>query len=322
MWTVMQTVLVTGGAGFIGSHVVDRLIGKKYNVLVFDNLSSGKKENIHPKAHFIKGDVSNPKDIEKVFTNRSIDSILHIAGQPSIINSFTNPQSDFNTNFSGTMNMVMAALQHKVKRFLYASSMTTYGNPIHLPMRETDPCVPISYYGIAKYAAERFVHATAEKNDLPTPFLATSFRMFNVYGPRQSLTNPYQGVLAIFMGNVLRREPITIYGDGEQARDFVFVGDVADMWIQAITNQKSYGGIFNIGSGKQTSMNELAKYVIKACGLNVKTYPMLYKKQRPGDQRFVRADTHKAKDILNFLPKTSLDSGLKLTLDWAKKDAS
>ncbi len=316
----MKSVFVTGGAGFIGSHVVTKLIEKKYNVVILDNLSSGKRENIHPKAHFIKGDVSSPKDIESVFSKHHIDIVFHIAGQPSIINSFTNPQSDFNTNFSGTMCMVLAAVQHKVKRFIYASSMTAYGNPIRLPIKETDPCVPISYYGIAKYAAERFVHATAQKNDLTTPLLATSFRMFNVYGPRQSLTNPYQGVLAIFMGNVLRGEPITIYGDGEQARDFIFVGDVVDVWIHAITNKKSYGEIFNIGSGKQTSMTQLAHLVIKACGLNPKTYPIHYKNQRPGDQRYVRADTQKAKETLSFMPKTPLDIGLKLTLDEAKRD--
>src|SRR5260221_2072499 len=160
----MKSIFVTGGAGFIGSHVVDALIKKKCDVVILDNLSSGKRENIHPKAHFIKGDVSNPKDIEKVFSEHHIDIVFHIAGQPSIINSFTNPQSDFNTNFSGTMNMVMASLKYKISRFLYASSMTAYGNPIHLPIKETDPCIPISYYGIAKYAAERFVHATAQKN--------------------------------------------------------------------------------------------------------------------------------------------------------------
>lgn len=322
MWIIVKTVLVTGGAGFIGSHVVDKLIQEKYNVVIFDNLSSGTKKNVHPDAFFIKGDVFNPNDIDAVFAQKHIDIIFHIAGQPSIINSFTNPQQDFNTNFSGTMNMVMASLKHRISRFLYASSMTAYGNPVRLPIKETDPCVPISYYGIAKYAAERFVHATADKNDLETPLLATSFRMFNVYGPLQSLTNPYQGVLAIFMGNVLRAEPITIYGDGKQARDFIFVGDVADTWVRAIANKKSYGEVFNIGSGKQTSMRDLAHLVIKACGLNPKTYPVHYKKQRPGDQRFVEADTNKAKELLSFNPETSLDIGLKLTLDWAKHSTS
>lgn len=311
----MKTVIVTGGAGFIGSHVVDKLIEKKYKVIVFDNLMTGNKKFLSQKAQFIKGDVSIKKDVEKIFKNNKIHIVLHIAGQPSIINSFTDPSLDFNTNFTGTMNMILAATKFKVKRFLYASSMTVYGNQQKLPIEETNPCIPINYYGVAKYAAERFVHITAEKENLN----ATSFRMFNVYGPRQSLTNPYQGVLAIFIGNVLRKEKITIYGDGNQGRDFVFVGDVAKVWVDAIENEKSYGQIFNIGNGKQTSMLTLAKTVIKACSNDLKEYPIIFKNNRPGDQRYVEADITKAKKLLGFKPKFSLEEGLRKTLEWAKE---
>ncbi|HYK07931.1 MAG TPA: SDR family NAD(P)-dependent oxidoreductase [Candidatus Eisenbacteria bacterium] len=317
----MKHVLVTGGAGFIGSHVVDELLERKYSVTVFDNLASGKKEYINKKATFIKGDVSQKSQVEKLLSGSSFDVILHIAGQPSIVNSFTNPELDFGTNFIGSVNMIMGAVKHNIDRFLYASSMTVYGNPIRLPIREEDACVPINYYGIAKYAAERFIHTTASRVDLESPLNVTSFRMFNVYGPRQSLTNPYQGVLAIFMGNVLRNEPITIYGDGKQARDFVYVKDVARMWVDAIENKKSFGKVFNIGFGRQTGMLDLAKTVIHACGKNSKTYPILFKSTRSGDQRFVEADITEAKKYLRFSPTTSLENGIKKTLDWAQKYA-
>ncbi len=314
----MKRVLVTGGAGFIGSHVVDSLIEKNYSVTVFDNLASGKKEYIHKQAAFVNGDVSKKSHVEKLLSKTSFDIILHIAGQPSIVNSFTNPELDFETNFIGSVNMIMGAVKHNTNRFLYASSMTVYGNPARLPILEEDACVPINYYGIAKYAAERFIHTTANRVDLTNPLNVTSFRMFNVYGPRQSLTNPYQGVLAIFMGNVLRNEPITIYGDGKQARDFVYVGDVASMWVDAIENKKSFGNVFNIGFGRQTGMLELAKTVIKACGKDVKKYPIHFKPKRSGDQKFVEADITLAHKLLKFIPTTPLEEGIRKTLEWAQ----
>lgn len=310
-----QVVLVTGGAGFIGSQVIDELLAKQYKIVILDNLSTGFKENIHKEAVFIEGDVTKPEDIEKVLKKHKIDIIFHIAGQPSIVNSFTDPRHDFDVNFIGTFNMIQASLIHKIQRFVYASSMTVYGNPEKLPVEETDPCVPINYYGVAKYAAERFLHITALKEN---DFKVTSFRMFNVYGPRQSLTNPYQGVLAIFMGNVLRNEPITIYGDGKQGRDFIYVEDVAKTWVNTIDIKESFGKVINIGYGKQTPILMLAKSVIKAVGENPDTYPILFKEQRPGDQRFIEADISLAEKLLSFKPTTSLDEGLVKTLSWAK----
>lgn len=315
----MRTALVTGGAGFIGSHVVDRLIEKKYRVIVLDNLITGKLEFVNSKATFIKGDVTKLKDIEKVFKNNKIDVVLHIAGQPSIVNSFTDPFTDVNTNFIGTINMVLSSIKFGVDRFLYASSMTLYGNQEKLPIKETAASMPINYYGVAKFAAERFVHITSEKKELTKPFNVTSFRMFNVYGPRQSLTNPYQGVLAIFMGNVLRKEPITIFGDGSQGRDFVYVEDVANVWVDSIENKKSFGNVYNIGSGKKVSISSLAKIVIDACGFDSKTYPIIYKQKRSGDQKLIEADIKKARKDLKFKPHYSLSKGLKATLEWAKK---
>src|SRR5262249_16653120 len=159
-----------------------------------------------------------------------LDAVCHIAGQVSLIRSFTDPLIDLRTNTEGTINVLQLCVRHRVPRVLYASSMTVYGHAAVLPTPESTPCCPVSYYGITKHAAERYVHTTAERPDLGFELHATSFRMYNVYGPRQAVDNPYQGVLGIFLGNLLRHEPLTIFGDGEQSRDFVYVDDVVDAW--------------------------------------------------------------------------------------------
>lgn len=209
-----KTALVTGGAGFIGSHMVDRLIELGYGVVVLDNEATGFRENVNAKAEYIRGDVSKPEDVEQAF-HYEVDVVFHIAGQASTIRSFDDPEGDLRVNINGTINAVKKCLEHRVPRLLYASSMAVYGHPETLPISESQPRKPISYYGITKYAAERYVHATAERVDLDFEFNVTSFRMFNVCGERQSLSNPYQGVVGIFIGNMLRDEPITIHSDGE-----------------------------------------------------------------------------------------------------------
>lgn len=319
--TFMKTVLVTGGAGFIGSHIVDKLIEKNHTVIVVDNLVSGNRKNLPKDVAFIKADIQNSGELENIFKTNTIDTVFHLAGQPSIVNSFADPYTDVNTNFVGTINVLMAAQKYHVKRFVFASSMTIYGNAKDIPITEDSPAVPINYYGVAKFAAERFLHITAQRIDIENPIKVTSLRMFNVYGSRQSLTNPYQGVLAIFIGNVLRNEPISIFGDGKQSRDFVFVEDVAQTWVDCIDNEKSFGEVLNIGYGKKTTITSLAKAVVKACGQDPLTYPIHYKPQRPGDQHDIAADISRAKEILGFDPKISLEEGLKHTLTWAKQNS-
>jgi len=213
-------VLVTGGAGFIGSHVAEGMLAAGHGVAVIDNESTGRRENVPHGAAYFRGDVARGEELEPVFEG-GLDAVCHIAGQVSIIRSFNDPVADLRTNTQGTVNVLQLCVKYKVSRLIYASSMTNYGHTAVLPIPEDHPCVPTSYYGITKYAAERYVQATGSRADLGFPFHVTSLRMYNVYGPRQALDNPYQGVLGIFLGNLLRREPITIFGDGEQSRDFV-----------------------------------------------------------------------------------------------------
>lgn len=310
-------VLVTGGAGFIGSHMVDRLIKDGWMVTIFDNLSTGEKRFINPKAMFVKGDITDKVTVNNLFKNK-FDIVFHLAGCASSINSFTNPEKDLKTNFIGTVNIVNSCLNTRVSRLLYASSMTVYGKVDKLPVKENFSCKPISYYGISKYASERFVHATSERADLKEAFNTTSFRMFNVYGPRQSLTNPYQGVMAIFIGNVLRSEAVTIFGDGQQSRDFVYIDDVVDAWVKSIDNPHTYGQVYNVGNGVDISVSELIREIVKTLKHNPEKYPIFYKDARPGDQKRMKASIASLKKAIGWKPRFDLKKGLEKTIRWAK----
>ena len=314
-----MNILVTGGAGFIGSHVADRLVDEGHCVLVFDNEATGRRENV-PAARYMPGDVIRLADLEQAF-GTGLDAVCHIAGQVSLIRSFTDPVIDLRTNVEGTVNVLQLCLKYRVPRLLYASSMTVYGHTDVLPTPEEAPCKPISYYGITKYAAERYVHTTAERVDLDFDFQVTCFRMYNVYGPRQALDNPYQGVLGIFLGNLLRDEPLTIFGDGEQSRDFVYINDIVDAWVGALRNPASYGRIFNLGSGRRLSINQLADHVLTAFGCPRTNDTVIYAPGRPGEQRHVEADITQARAILGWEPRVSFDVGLAETVRWATKAA-
>ena len=226
----VRRVLVTGGAGFIGSHMVDALIERGFPVVVLDNLSTGKREQVHQAATFVSGDVRDEEAVAGAF-EQNIDIVFHIAGQASISLSYADPSSDLKVNTLGTINVLKQCLAHHVSRLLFASSMTIYGNPEISPTPEKEVPDPVSYYGVTKYAAERYVHLTGRRTNLETPLNVTSLRMFNVFGPRQLLDNPYQGVLAIFLGRLLRGEPICIHADGQQSRDFVYVKDVCRAYL-------------------------------------------------------------------------------------------
>ena len=316
-----MNVLVTGGAGFIGSHLAEAILAAGHRVFVIDNEATGKRQNVPEGAVYFRGDVANLEDLEKPF-NASLDAVCHIAGQVSIIRSFTDPVADLRTNTQGTVNAIQLCLKHKVPRLVYASSMTNYGRTDVLPIPETHPCEPTSYYGITKYAAERYVQSTGARPDLDFPFQVTSFRMYNVYGSRQALDNPYQGVLGIFIGNVLRKEPITIYGDGEQSRDFIHISDVVRAWVNALDNRESFGRVFNIGSGRRLTINQVADYVLQSFHQSRSSWQVRYLPARPGEQRHVQADISLAASAMGWSPAVSFDQGLMETLRWAVGNAA
>jgi UDP-glucose 4-epimerase len=310
-------VLVTGGAGFIGSHMADRLLADGNEVVVLDNESTGLRENVPKGARYIKGDVSVPADVARAF-GEGLDAVLHIAGQASTIRSFNDPTDDLRTNVQGTICVLRHCLEHRVARLLYASSMTAYGHPVTLPVPEDLPLAPVSYYGISKMAAERYVHATAARNDLDFEFHATSFRMFNVYGERQSLHNPYQGVVAIFIANMLRGEPITIFGDGEQSRDFVHIDDVVEAWMAALGDPAAHEQVYNLGTGSRRSVHELIDATLASRSLTRADYDIRYDRERPGDQRHMEADISRIGDALGWRPRVGFEEGMARTVRWAE----
>lgn len=313
-----KRVLVTGGAGFIGSHITDLLIERGYEVVVLDNETTGTRAFVNEKAEFIVGDVRNEADLAPIF-EKGVDVVVHIAGQASIRLSFSDPTADLNVNTTGTVNVLQQCIKHKVPRLLFASSMTIYGTPEVVPTPEDTIPNPVSYYAVTKYAAERYVHITANRKDVEHDFNVTSFRMFNVYGPRQSLTNAYQGVLAIFVGRVMREEPIIIHSDGEQARDFVHVSDVARAWVDAIDTPETYGQVMNIGTGNPTSVNQLCDLVLQSFNHTRESYDVSYHEAQPGDIRVSAADISRAKALLGWEPKIPFDKGMLETIQWARE---
>ncbi len=313
-----RRVLVTGVAGFIGSHMAEGLLRRGYAVVGIDNFSTGERANVPPGVRFHRGDVTRDRDLKAAFAG-GLDGVFHIAGCASTIKSFDDPLTDLNTNTVGTLRVVARCLRHRVPRLLYASSMTAYGHVRTLPVDvDRAATAPVSYYGISKYAAERYALATGARTDLGFKFGVTAFRMFNVYGRRQSLDNPYQGVASIFIGNLLRREPIRIFGDGEQSRDFVHVSDVVDAWIRALTRPRANGEVFNLGTGKGISINALVRADIEAFGLDPATYPVRRLAVRPGDQRHMRADIRKTRRVLGWKPQVPFKAGMADVVAWAR----
>ena len=314
-------VLVTGAAGFIGSHVAEALLARGDEVVVLDDLSNGRVEHVPAGATFVRGDVRSEADVERAFEalTGQVDAVCHLAGQASTFRSFDSPSWDMEVNGVGTARMLEGARRHGAHTFVFASSMTAYGPPAGLPVTEDMPCDPISYYGVTKWAAERAVVLAATQG--ARDIRSVAFRMFNVYGERQSLTNPYQGVLGIFVGNVLRAEPIRIFGDGQQSRDFVYAGDVARAWATAVHDAPEGASVLNLGTGTRTTIDELWRGAVAACGHDPDAWPVSYEAVRPGDQRHMQADIGRAAEVLGWSPSTTLEEGMAATVAWAPPHA-
>jgi UDP-glucose 4-epimerase len=310
-------VLVTGGAGFIGSHIVDLLLERGWQAVVLDNESTGNRANVHPEAMFVHGDVRDAAAVAAVVAG--VDAVFHIAGQASIRLSYMDPAADLSVNTLGTINVLQASVKYGISRLLFASSMTIYGDAAVIPIPEDSPPAPVSYYAVTKWAAERYIHLTAQRPDLNAPLHVTSFRMFNVYGERQSLTNSYQGVLAIFIGAALRGEPITIHADGEQTRDFVHVSDVARAWVDALDAPAAYGQVMNLGTGVPCSVNTLCDTVLAAVGRSRASHAVRYAPAQPGDMRASAGDISRARALLGWEPRVALADGLAQTVEWARQ---
>jgi UDP-glucose 4-epimerase len=304
--TKKTNILVTGGAGFIGSHLVDRLVGMGFGVRVLDNLSSGKISNIegHVKSgaiDFVEGSIHDSALVKKCI--HGIYGIVHLAAVVSVPFSMKNPQLTFETNAGDTLNLLSSAAQNGVEKFVFVSSCAVYGESTHLPIDELHPINPISPYAQSKLIAERSCIGFFDRKLLKT----VVFRLFNVYGPRQGLSE-YSGVITKFIDKAKQGSPLIIYGDGSQTRDFVSVFDVVDAVVSALKRDSAEGKVINVGSGVATSINELAKTVLDLTGSKCK---IRYLAPREGDIKNSYANISKARKLLGFEPSVSLKDGLK-----------
>ncbi len=308
-------VLVTGGAGFIGSHLVDRLLRDGFHVHVIDDLSTGNLKNIahhqgKEKYHFIEGDIRDSDLIKN--TMKDVDAVFHEAAVVSVPRSVKNPLHTNEVNVRGTLNLLKACLDSGVKRFIYGSSTAIYGDAEDLPIKENLIPKPISPYAVSKLAAEGYVNVFHRVYGLKTVCL----RYFNVYGPRQTYGS-YSGVLTIFISRLLSDQPPIIYGDGEQTRDFTEVRDVVDANMLALEKHNAVGQVFNIATGVPTTINSLAELLQKIMGKT--ELKAAYENQRPGDIRHSYADISKARKMLGYEPKTGLKEGLTKLVEWRSK---
>ena len=299
-------VLVTGGAGFIGSHVVERLVNDGYSVVVLDSLSSGKLENIKEPLHsgkvdFVEGDIRDASIVKKSLVG--VDVVAHLAALVSVPLSIEDPKSTFDVNVLGTLNLLNLSAKEKIKRFVLISSCAVLGDTKSLPITEEAQTNPISPYADSKLLGERYCLGYSERELLE----AVVLRFFNVYGPRQTM-NDYSGVITLFIERCRQGLPLTVYGDGSQTRDFVNVKDVAQAVVASMKKVEATGEIFNVGSGKPTSIKTLAEMVLDLAGKNLE---IKYEKARLGDIKDSYADISKAKRLLRYEPKVSLRDGLK-----------
>jgi len=310
-----RRVLVTGGAGFIGSHTVDLLMKRGAEVWVLDDMSSGSLPNLshwrgNQRLHVKVGTVLNYKLLEQM--SQKVDAILHLAALVSPTISVRNPEQTNAVNVTGTLNVLRAAKESDLQRVVFASSSSVYGRSKNGRITEDAQLNPISPYGVSKLAAEKYCKAYYEMFDLPT----ISLRYFNVYGERQS-ANPYSGVIAIFARNILQGRRPTIFGDGKQTRDFIHVSDVAKANVLALETERGLGEAFNIGTGLRTSILELATALARISGRP--GIRPIFDKPRIGDIKHSCANPSKARRVLRFVPAVGLTSGLARLTHWMKK---
>jgi len=293
--------LVTGGAGFIGSNLTDALIEQGHEVIILDNLSTGKKENINPEAKFINTDITNLDQIKPHF--EGIDCVFHLAALPRVQWSIENPIESHNANINGTLNVLVAARDAKVKRLVYSASSSAYGDSEVSPLVENLLPSPMSPYGLHKYVGEHYTRLFSLLYSLET----VSLRYFNVYGPKMAFEGAYVTVIAVFLKQKKQGQKLTIWGDGTQTRDFTYIDDVVRANISAAESPKvGKGEIINIGAGDNHSVNEVAE---KIGGETVNEPPKI----EPHD---TLADISRAKELLDWQPQVDFNSGLVKTTEW------
>ena len=308
-----ETILVTGGAGFIGSNIVEELVRQNARVRVVDNLSTGKRENLEAfsnKIEFMELDICNLTELRDAM--KGVEFVLHQAAIPSVPRSIEDPIASHNADLTGTLHVLWAAKQAGVNRVIYAASSSAYGNSQELPKREDLPAKAISPYGLMKYAGEEYCRLFSELYGLET----ISLRYFNVFGPRQDPSSQYSGVLSRFITEMLNGQSPTIFGDGEQSRDFTYVANVVRGNLLACQAKGVAGKMYNVACGKNVTLNQVVVSLNKLLGTKLTSN---YSSARVGDIKHSLADISRAARDLNYTPFVDFDTGLKLTVEWYRK---
>ncbi len=304
--------LVTGGAGFIGSNIVEELLRRNHSVVVLDDLSTGNEENLAGVRSKIDLHVGSITDLAKVQSACvGIDYVIHLAARTSVPKSVKDPLESNHVNIDGTLHVLVAARDAKVRRFVYAASSSAYGETPTLPKTESMQPQPISPYGVTKFVGELYAQVFGRVYGVEN----ASIRYFNVFGPRQDPTSQYSGVLSRFMLAILKGEPLVIYGDGEQSRDFTYIDNVVDETLRACEAAGASGRVFNGGTGARITLNQVVKLLEKVAG---KTLQVKYDPPRDGDIRDSQADVSLARKILGYEPRVLFEEGLQRTWEWYK----
>ena len=310
----MAVYVVTGGGGFIGSHIVEELLRRNEIVRVIDNFSTGKWENVEPfegGAEIIEADIAEGKNLPRFL--EGADYVIHQAAIPSVPKSILDPVKSHHANVNGTLQLLNASREADVKRVVYASSSAVYGDSPTLPKHEGMMPNPLSPYGAQKLFAEIYCQVFSRAYGLET----VSLRYFNVFGPRQDSTSQYSGVLALFIPAVLQSKRPTIYGDGLQSRDFTYVQNVVEANLVACTVPGVAGQVFNVACGDRITVNSMLQQINKITGKDIAP---IYADPRPGDIKHSQADITRAKEHLEYQPKISFEEGLRNTIEWYRKN--
>jgi UDP-glucose 4-epimerase len=311
----MASYVVTGGAGFIGSHLADALLERGESVRVVDSFITGKRENLEAlsgSVELVEGDLADPEVARQAVAGA--DFVLHQAAIPSVPRSVADPLTSHRANVDATLQLLLAARDSGVKRIVYAGSSSAYGDAPTLPKREDMPGAPLSPYALQKLIGEQYMRMFTQLYGLET----VTIRYFNVFGPRQDPSSPYSGVIALFATALLAGKPVTIVGDGEQTRDFTYVSNIVDGVLRAVTAPEASGEVINVATARQISINELATTLGAVIGTSL---PPVHADERVGDVRHSLADISKARELLGYEPEVDLEEGLRRTVDWYRRQA-
>jgi UDP-glucose 4-epimerase len=303
-------ILITGGAGFVGSWLCKRLLTEDYAITIVDDLSNGKKENIPEGVEFYQIDISNAADLKKL-PNHPFTKLIHIAAQASNAISFDDPLLDLGANQIGTFNMLNFCVKRNISRVIFTSSMSAYGEPEMLPTPETATMLPDSFYAVHKLASEHYMRIFSQQHGI----VFTTFRLYTTYGHGQNLDNINQGLLSIYLSQIINNDSVLVKGSKDRTRDIIHVSDVVNAIILSFDNEKSFNKTYNLGTGEMIRIEEILHLLTSGLGYKENEFPVRYEDGTPGDPFDTYANNEKARKDLNWSPKISPREGIELTIN-------